>query len=192
MRQRRWLELLSDYDYKICYHPGKTNVVADALSRKERIKPLRVRALVLTIGLNLPKQILNAQAKARKEENYITKDLHGMINKLKPALHRNVVSEHQEFGILCFRLSTFFDNVHCPDLLSKPETDSGYALHTYIYPMESVLICYKGGPSRRSSRGTPDSCLYVSPRVGEIRWYEVNRALVVCDRTTVVLLKPSP
>nr|GFC05165.1 putative reverse transcriptase domain-containing protein [Tanacetum cinerariifolium] len=60
MRQRRWLELLGDYNCEIRYHPGKANVVANALSRKERIKPLRVWALVMTIGLNLPKQILSA------------------------------------------------------------------------------------------------------------------------------------
>ncbi|GJX65396.1 putative reverse transcriptase domain-containing protein [Tanacetum coccineum] len=54
MRQRRWLELLSDYECEIRYHPRKANVVADALSRKERNKPLRVRALVLNTGLNLP------------------------------------------------------------------------------------------------------------------------------------------
>nr|GEU30967.1 putative reverse transcriptase domain-containing protein [Tanacetum cinerariifolium] len=41
MRQRRWLELLSDYDCEIRYHPRKANVVADALSQKERIKPIR-------------------------------------------------------------------------------------------------------------------------------------------------------
>ncbi|GJT99888.1 putative reverse transcriptase domain-containing protein [Tanacetum coccineum] len=40
-RQRRWLELLADYDCEIHYHPGKENVVVDALNRKERIKPLR-------------------------------------------------------------------------------------------------------------------------------------------------------
>nr|GEX77337.1 reverse transcriptase domain-containing protein [Tanacetum cinerariifolium] len=62
----------------------KANVVADALSQKERSKPLRVRALVMTIGLNLPKQILNAQSEVRKEENFINEDLHGMINKLGP------------------------------------------------------------------------------------------------------------
>nr|GEZ02596.1 putative reverse transcriptase domain-containing protein [Tanacetum cinerariifolium] len=54
MRQRLWLELLSDYDCEIRYHPGKANVVADALSGKER-EQLRVRALVMTIGLDLPK-----------------------------------------------------------------------------------------------------------------------------------------
>ncbi|GJX78306.1 putative reverse transcriptase domain-containing protein [Tanacetum coccineum] len=54
VRQRRWLELLSDYDCEIRYHPGKANV------------------------------ILSAQSEARKEENFINEDLHGMINKLEP------------------------------------------------------------------------------------------------------------
>ncbi|GJT03404.1 putative reverse transcriptase domain-containing protein [Tanacetum coccineum] len=81
MRQRRWLELLSDYDCEIHYHPGKANVVADALSRKELNKPLRVRALVMTIGLNLPKQILEAQIEALKPENFKREDVGGMIRK---------------------------------------------------------------------------------------------------------------
>nr|GEU97004.1 hypothetical protein [Tanacetum cinerariifolium] len=53
MRQQCWLELLSDYDCEIRYHPRKANMVADVLSRKERSKPLRVRALVMTIGENI-------------------------------------------------------------------------------------------------------------------------------------------
>ncbi|GJR47043.1 putative reverse transcriptase domain-containing protein [Tanacetum coccineum] len=81
MRQRRWLELLSDYDCDIRYHPRKANVVADALSRKEREPPLRVRALVMTISLDLPKQILNAQTEARKPKNIKNEDVGGMLVK---------------------------------------------------------------------------------------------------------------
>nr|GEW16993.1 hypothetical protein [Tanacetum cinerariifolium] len=78
MRQVRWLELLTDYDCEIRYHPGKANGVADALSQTEQNKPLRVRALVMSISLNLPVQISNAQIEARKDENFRTEDLYGL------------------------------------------------------------------------------------------------------------------
>ncbi|GJW38876.1 putative reverse transcriptase domain-containing protein [Tanacetum coccineum] len=67
MRQRRWIELLSDYECEIKYHPGKANVVADALSRKERLKPRRVRAMSITIHSGLKTKILEAQGEASKD-----------------------------------------------------------------------------------------------------------------------------
>ncbi|GJV03098.1 putative reverse transcriptase domain-containing protein [Tanacetum coccineum] len=97
MRQRHWLELLSDYDCEIRYHLGKANIVADALSRKERNKPLRVQALVMTIGLNLPKQILEAQIEAQKPKNIKNKDVGGMIRKDIPKER----SEPRADGTLC-------------------------------------------------------------------------------------------
>ncbi|GKB26142.1 putative reverse transcriptase domain-containing protein, partial [Tanacetum coccineum] len=63
MRQRRWIELLSDYDCEILYHPGKANVVADALSQKERVKPLRKEAV--------------------KVENIEAEDIGGMLKRLE-------------------------------------------------------------------------------------------------------------
>ncbi|GJR81255.1 hypothetical protein Tco_0152040 [Tanacetum coccineum] len=61
--------------------PWEENIVADALSHKERIEPLRVRALVMTIGLDLPKRILEAQIEALKPENLENEDVGGMIKK---------------------------------------------------------------------------------------------------------------
>ncbi|GJZ55195.1 putative reverse transcriptase domain-containing protein [Tanacetum coccineum] len=58
MRQRRWIELFSDYECEIRYHPGKANVVADAFSRKERVKPKRIRAMAMTIRSRVKGMIL--------------------------------------------------------------------------------------------------------------------------------------
>jgi hypothetical protein len=60
MRQRRCMETLCDFDCEICYHEGKANVVAYALSRKEKEKPKRVRALRLNLQYDLNNQIKDA------------------------------------------------------------------------------------------------------------------------------------
>nr|GEY61202.1 reverse transcriptase domain-containing protein [Tanacetum cinerariifolium] len=93
MRQRRWIELLSDYDCELRCHPGKGNVVADALSRKDR-EPLRVRSLVMMVHTNLPEKILEAQTDAMKEENVKAEYL-GRL--LKP------IFEIRSNGIQCFK-----------------------------------------------------------------------------------------
>nr|GEV71654.1 putative reverse transcriptase domain-containing protein [Tanacetum cinerariifolium] len=121
LRQRRWIELLSDYDCEIRYHPGKANVVADALSRKERDKPLRVRALMMTIHNDLPKQIREAQKEAMKGENVKAKNLGRLI---KP------IFEFRLDGTRCFE-----NRVWLPlfggliDLVMHESHKSNYSIH---------------------------------------------------------------
>nr|GEY37810.1 putative reverse transcriptase domain-containing protein [Tanacetum cinerariifolium] len=118
MRQRGGLSYLVSMNVR--FATIQANVVADALSRKERNKPLGVRALVMTIRLNLPKQILGAQSEARKEENFINEDLHGMIKKLEPRAD----------GTLCLNNQSCF---HCfgdlRDLIMHESHKSKYSIH---------------------------------------------------------------
>ncbi|GKE25933.1 putative reverse transcriptase domain-containing protein [Tanacetum coccineum] len=79
MRQRRWIELFNDYDCEIRYHPGKENVVADALSRKERVKPKRVRAKNMTLQSSFKSKILAAQEEAFDESAGLHRGLDEMI-----------------------------------------------------------------------------------------------------------------
>nr|GFC46013.1 putative reverse transcriptase domain-containing protein [Tanacetum cinerariifolium] len=100
---RQFLGLAGDYDCDIHDHPGKANIITDALSRKEREPPLRVRALVMTIGLDLPRQILNAQTEARKPENVKKEDVGGMLveNSRDPEKVRMEKLEPRADGTLC-------------------------------------------------------------------------------------------
>ncbi|GJT14999.1 putative reverse transcriptase domain-containing protein [Tanacetum coccineum] len=69
------IELFSDYDCEIRYHPGKANVVVDALSRKERVKPKRVRAMNMNLQSSIKDKILAAQEEVSDESSGLQKGL---------------------------------------------------------------------------------------------------------------------
>ncbi|GJW37458.1 putative reverse transcriptase domain-containing protein [Tanacetum coccineum] len=117
MRQHHWLELLADYDCEIRYHPGKENVIADALSRKE---PLRIRSLIMTIHPKLPTQILEAQTEAIKEENIKAENLRGMDKSFE--IHPD--------GTRCIKNQSWlllFRNLR--DLIMHESHKSKYSIH---------------------------------------------------------------
>nr|GEX34833.1 putative reverse transcriptase domain-containing protein [Tanacetum cinerariifolium] len=83
MRQRQWIDLFSDYDCIIRYHPGKANVLVDALSRKERVKPVCVRAMNMMICSDIKGKIFEAQKEAFKEVNVQREALRGLDKQME-------------------------------------------------------------------------------------------------------------
>ncbi|GKB01621.1 putative reverse transcriptase domain-containing protein [Tanacetum coccineum] len=132
---------------EICYHPGKVSVVADALSQKERIKPLRVRALVMNICLNIPVQILNAQVETRKEENYKTEDLYGMIKKLEPRAGRTWCLKNRSW-------IPYFGNLRA--VIMHESHKSKYSIHLAEHQKPSGLLVQPKIPQWKWEKITMD------------------------------------
>nr|GEX60658.1 hypothetical protein [Tanacetum cinerariifolium] len=121
LRQRTWIELLSDYDCEIRCHPGKANVVADALSQKVNDKPSRVRALMMTIHNDLLKQIREAQEEATKGENVKAENLGTLI---KP------IFEFHPDGTRCFENRVWLSRFGgLRDLVIHESHKSKYSIH---------------------------------------------------------------
>ncbi|GJY56914.1 hypothetical protein Tco_0456029 [Tanacetum coccineum] len=78
-------EMLRDLDQQMEKRAddGKANVVTDALSRKERVKPRRVRAIAMTIQYGVKRMILAAQSEAFKQENVLAERLHGLEQQME-------------------------------------------------------------------------------------------------------------
>ncbi|GJX83902.1 hypothetical protein Tco_0333383 [Tanacetum coccineum] len=116
MRQRRWIELFSDYDYEIRYHPGKANVVADAFSKKERVKLRRVRAMSMTIRSSVTDKILVAQGEASKVGNVTAEMLCGLDQQM----------EKKEDGGLYF-IDRGWDSIDRKDFKAARDRQKSYA-----------------------------------------------------------------
>ncbi|GJW18021.1 putative reverse transcriptase domain-containing protein [Tanacetum coccineum] len=148
-RQRRWLELLSDYDCEIHYHPMKTNVVADALSRKERIKPLRVRVLVMRIDLNLLYHILNAQDEAMKEENVKEDKLCGMDKEFKTCPDRTLCIRNRSWLLRYGDLrDLIMHESHKSEYSIHPESDKMYHDLKELYWWPNMKVEFGNGWDR--------------------------------------------
>nr|GEX01505.1 putative reverse transcriptase domain-containing protein [Tanacetum cinerariifolium]GEY25398.1 putative reverse transcriptase domain-containing protein [Tanacetum cinerariifolium] len=181
MRQCHWLELLADYDFKIRYHPGKANVVADALSRKEQIKPLRVRSLVMIIHPKLPSQILEAQTEAIKEESIKAENLRGMDKTFKIRPDRTRCIKNRSWLPL-------FGNLR--NLIMRESHKSKYFIHlgsNKMYQdlkklcwwpnMKAIIVEYVGKCltcSRVKAECQKPSGLLVQPKIPTWKWKKIT------------------
>ncbi|GKA08259.1 putative reverse transcriptase domain-containing protein [Tanacetum coccineum] len=112
LRQQRWIELLSDYDCEIQYHPGKPNVVADALSRMERNKPLRVRALVMTVHNDLPKHGVPVLIISDRDSHFTSKFWKSLQKSLGTNLDMSTTCHPQTDGQSERTIQTLKDMLH--------------------------------------------------------------------------------
>ncbi|GKB60019.1 putative reverse transcriptase domain-containing protein [Tanacetum coccineum] len=149
LRQRRWIELLSDYDCEIRYHPGKANVVADALSRKGRDKPLRVRALMMTVHNDLPKQIREAQGEAMKRKNVKAENL-GRCDKEKECKDK----KFRKWPNMKADIATYVSKcLTCAKVKAKHQKPSGLLqqLEIPVWKWETITMDFLSGLPRTPS-----------------------------------------
>ncbi|GJY63133.1 putative reverse transcriptase domain-containing protein [Tanacetum coccineum] len=151
MRQHHWLELLSDYDCEIFYYPGKANVVADALSRKERDQPLRenikdedVRGMLIENSKD-PEKPRKEKLEPRIDETMCLNnkswlpcygDLRTLIMhesyKSKYYVHPSSDKMYQDMKLLYWwpnmkaDIATYWDNITMDFVTKLPKTSNGY------------------------------------------------------------------
>ncbi|GKD36729.1 putative reverse transcriptase domain-containing protein [Tanacetum coccineum] len=172
MRQRRWIELFSDYDCEIHHHPAKENVVADALSRKERVKPKRVRAMNMTLQSSIKDRILAAQKEVMDESAGLQKSLDEMIEQEKywwPGMKKDI-AEYVSKCLTCLKVKA--EHQRPSGLLQKPEIP--------VWKLEGIAMNFMTKLPRTSS--WHDTILVIMDRLTKSAYFLPMREDYKIDR----------
>ncbi|GJW95497.1 putative reverse transcriptase domain-containing protein [Tanacetum coccineum] len=197
MRQRRWIELFCDYDCEIRYHPGKANVVADALSRKEKVKPKRVRAMNMTFQSSIKDRILAAQKAACDESAGLQKGLDKM-DRLARLYLNEIAARHGVPISIIFDCDSRFTSRFWQSMQEALETRLD--MSTAYHPQTDVEFSYINS-YHSSVRCALFEALYGRKCRSQIMWAEVGKGqLIGTERRKplefsigdYVLLKVSP
>ncbi|GJW99837.1 putative reverse transcriptase domain-containing protein, partial [Tanacetum coccineum] len=186
LMQRTTVIAYASRKLKIRYHPGKANVVADALSHKERIKPLRVGALVMTIGLDLPSRIFEAQQEAVKTQNIKAEDIGGMLKKLEARADGTLCLDNRSW-LPCYgdMRSLIMHQSHKSKYSIHPGSDKMYhdMKRLYWWPnmkanittyVSKCLTCAKVKAEHQKPSG-----LLVQPDLPEWKWEKITMDFVI-------------
>ncbi|GJY34543.1 putative reverse transcriptase domain-containing protein [Tanacetum coccineum] len=184
----KWIETLcANNDCEIRYHPGKANVVADALSRKEREKPLRVRSLMLTDHKDLMQQILEAQVESLKEGNVKKENLEEAKQIFELAqMYIRIRSEHMKRIEACFATG----NPECGNRKRTMDSWSGLprtqAVIIQLVPSdcEKAMVCPYSVISDRDKFDSHQG----SPVLLEVRLGKANSLAPGIDRETTKII----
>ncbi|GJW91159.1 putative reverse transcriptase domain-containing protein [Tanacetum coccineum] len=179
--KKRWIKLFSNYECEIRYHPGKANVVADALSRKERVKPKRVRAIAMTIHSGVKGMILAAQSEAFDRENVMNERLHGLDQQMERKRDGSLYFMDRIWVPLVGGVRTvIMDEAHKSRYSVHPGADKMYYDHRdmYWWPrmkrdiatyVSKCLTCAKVKAERQRPSG-----LLQQPEIPEWKWKNIT------------------
>ncbi|GKA46465.1 putative reverse transcriptase domain-containing protein [Tanacetum coccineum] len=149
-------------------HPGKGNVMADALSQNVRDKPLRVRALMMTVHNNLPKQIHEAQRKAMRKKNLIMQELH----KSKYSIHPGSDKIYQDLKLLYWWPNMEADIATYEALGTNLDMSTAY--HPQTDGQSERTIQMLEDIYHRSIKAAPYEALYGRKCRSHVYWSEVG------------------
>nr|GEZ94454.1 putative reverse transcriptase domain-containing protein [Tanacetum cinerariifolium] len=175
MSQRRWIKLISDYECDLKYHLGKANVVANALSRKERLKPRRVRAISTTIHSGLKTKILEAQREAAKDLKAPAEWLRGLDTQFEKQGDMAIYFVERiwisSVGAINFRWK--WEKITMDLVIKFPKSSSGWDTHLPL-----VEFSYNNS-YHKSIKCAHFEALYVHKCRSPVMWAEVGESQLI-------------